>query len=182
MEEIWKDIEGYEGYFQISNFGKVKSVQRIIWIEGKKPRYKNIRERILKTWKNNSGYEMVALYINGIKKDRTVHRLVARAFIPNENKLPDVNHKNGLKFDNCVENLEWITKGNNEKHKRQKIQNKKRGVRWHTIAKKWVAEIGVCGKYYYLGLFVDKEAAYNAFYNKYVEAYGVVPWTEEKNV
>ena len=93
--EIWRDIDGYEGLYQVSNFGRVKSFQR-----GK--------PRILKAFLN-SGYLSVVLYRDHKVKQCLVHRLVALAFIPNPEDKPLVNHINGVKTDNCVENLEWAT-------------------------------------------------------------------------
>lgn len=94
--EIWKDIEGYEGLYQISSLGQVKSL---------KDKYGNSREKILKQDKNV--YLQITLYKNGKKKTFLVHRLVAITFIDNPNNLPMVNHKDENKENNCVDNLEW---------------------------------------------------------------------------
>lgn len=93
--EEWKDIEGYSNY-QVSNFGRVKSL-------------KFGKEKILKLCKNKKGYLNVGLLKNGIRKTFTVHKLVALAFISNPNNLPQVNHKNEIKTDNRIENLEWVS-------------------------------------------------------------------------
>lgn len=114
MDEIWKDIKGYEGYYQISNFGRVKSVERtIIYIgrnqtsaEFKMGKYCN--ERILKT-ASNRGYEIVTLGRNSRRATYQVHRLVAEHFIPNPNEYPTINHKDENKRNNRVDNLEWCT-------------------------------------------------------------------------
>ena len=96
MDEIWHDIEGYEGLYQISNKGRVKSLK---W--GK--------ERILKPGITGSGYLKVLLCKNGMIKHIKIHRLVANAFITNPENKPQVNHKDENKFNNSVNNLEWST-------------------------------------------------------------------------
>ena len=96
MDEIWRDIEGYKGLYQISNKGHVKSLY-------------NGSERILKLHDNGKGYLRVNLTKENTSKHIRVHRLVARAFIPNPDNLPEINHRDENKKNNCVENLEWIT-------------------------------------------------------------------------
>lgn len=104
MEEIWKDVVGYEGYYQVSNFGRVKSLERKIPAR-KAKRAKS--ETIMNQTKNNTGYLMVNLCVNQFRKKFLVHRLVAIAFIPNPDNLPQINHKDENKENNCVDNLEW---------------------------------------------------------------------------
>lgn len=111
-KEIFIDIVGFEGYYQISNLGNVKSLKRTI-INGGKPT--NIRERILKQ-KTNHGYKKVCLNKLGIDKQYFIHRLIATAFIPNPENKPCVNHINGIGLDNKIENLEWCTHLENMQH------------------------------------------------------------------
>lgn len=109
MTEIWKDIAGYEGYYQISNFGRVKSLQTKAYSHAKKCAVVVLREKILKPYPNTDKYLLVDLNKDGKRNCQKVHRLVAKAFIPNENDYPQVNHKDENKQNNCVENLEWCT-------------------------------------------------------------------------
>ena len=100
-QEIWKDINGYDGFYRISNLGRVKSA-----------RY----NRYLKLFFNKKGYARINLNKKGKLKTYRVHRLVAQAFIPNPNNKPQVNHKDGNKRNNCVDNLEWVTNEENYEH------------------------------------------------------------------
>ena len=109
MKEIWKDIKGYEGIYQVSNMGKVKSLKRTINNSTTYGGKATIKERILKPKKDKDGYEAVGLNKDGKRKDFRVHRLVADAFIPNPNNYPIVNHKDEVKDNNVVSNLEWCT-------------------------------------------------------------------------
>lgn len=108
MEEVWKDIKDYEGLYMVSNEGKVKSLDRIS-VSIRNGRRQNIKGAILKATKAFNGYYCVGLYCNGKVKRNYVHRLVAEAFITNPHHLPQVNHKDEDKSNNCVENLEWCT-------------------------------------------------------------------------
>jgi hypothetical protein len=106
-DEVWKDIENYEGLYQVSNLGNVRSLDRVInscynskqLIKGK------VKVQELK----NDGYMRVTLHKDGKGKHHYVHRLVAEAFIPNPDDLPQVNHKDENKTNNNVDNLEWCT-------------------------------------------------------------------------
>lgn len=101
MEEIWKDIEGFEGLYQVSNLGRVKR-----FATGK----------VLKSGKDGGGYLQVDLCKNGKRKTHRIHRLVAQAFIPNPEHKPEVNHIDEIKTRNMVSNLEWMTAKENSNH------------------------------------------------------------------
>lgn len=99
--EIWKDIDGYDGKYQVSNWGKVKNTET---------------GNVLTPYLNKKGYEKVDLYHGRTRRKFRVNRLVAMTFIPNVDNLPQVNHKDGNKLNNSVTNLEWTDNSGNMKH------------------------------------------------------------------
>lgn len=110
MDEMWKDVPQWEGYYQVSNLGRVRSVDRIT---NSRPAC----SKVLKQAVQNSGYYFVSLWKNNKSKNALVHRIVALAFIKNNDKKKKyVNHIDGNKFNNNFENLEWCTFSENIKH------------------------------------------------------------------
>ena len=108
-KEVWIDIDGYEGLYQVSSFGRVKRM-----FIGSNNR--GVKEKIRRQGLCRQGYNRIQLSKDGVSKNVRVHRLVAEAFIPNPGKKRTVNHKNGIKTDNRVDNLEWNTYAENLDH------------------------------------------------------------------
>lgn len=105
--EVWKDIAGYEGYYQVSNFGNVRSLDREdIRNNGVK---RNLKGKLMNPRLDKDGYIVINFCKEGIKKTHKIHRLVAIAFLPNPSNLPEVNHKDEDKKNNYVNNLEWCS-------------------------------------------------------------------------
>lgn len=138
--EIWKDVVGYEGSYQVSNLGRVKRIKHTT---------KNyfFSERIVNQYVNMNGYMMAPLSKDGKDKHKAVHRLVAQAFIPNPNNLQCVNHKDENKQNNNVENLEWCTKKYNTNYGTMKerksktmldIWAKRKAEKWAMLSKRTV--------------------------------------------
>ena len=111
MEEVWKDVVGYEGLYQVSNLGKVRSLTRIVERSDKTVRLRN--GKMLSLIKKSDNYISTTLFRNGKKKTVLVHRLVASAFIPNPNGFQEVNHKDENPSNNHVDNLEWCDRSYN---------------------------------------------------------------------
>jgi len=162
MKEIFKDIEGYEDIYQVSNLGRIKSLKRKVPF---KNTYRNVRERFLKQSNDRKGYKLVSLNIDGVKYTRKVHQLVMVAFT---NYAPDgnnmvINHKNFKKNDNRLENLEVVTNRNNTNKKHLKSISKYTGVTWNKFGNKWMSQIMINGKLKYLGRYeveLDASIAY----------------------
>jgi hypothetical protein len=115
MEEKWIEISGYEGKYMVSTFGNILSIEKKV----KSSRGNGIchvKEKIVKSFANRNGYFSVLLYSNCFGKRYSLHRLVAQAFIPNPENKPQVNHKDGNKSNNKVDNLEWVTQSENNLH------------------------------------------------------------------
>lgn len=123
--EIWKDIKNYEGYFQVSNLGNFRSLTRIIKYRGDKNRIYPGKNLLVEQMED--GYCRIVLMKFGIRKRYMCHRLVAEAFINNPENKQFVNHINGIKNDNRVDNLEWCTQSENELHGFNVLGNSMKG-------------------------------------------------------
>jgi len=159
-EEIWKDIPNYEGYYQISDLGNIKSLDyNVITKNGVVKKHKG---KVLSPGKNKNGYLYVILNNNTSQKTKTIHQLVAEAFL---NHIPSkfnkvVNHKNFIKQDNRLENLEIVSHRENCNQKHIKSSSEYTGVCWDKSNKKWVCSIYFNRKAIKLGLFKSEiEAA-----------------------
>ena len=152
MNEEFRDVDGYDGVYQVSNLGRVKS----LWFG---------KERILKGKINTPGYLDIGLYKDNKGKTRAIHQLVSVAFLghkPGGYKLV-VNHINFNKLDNRAVNLEIVTARENTNHKHLKSTSFYTGVSWHKKSKKWNSQIYVNGKVKHLGVFTDELEASNAY-------------------
>lgn len=108
MEEIWKDIKQLNGMYQISSIGRVRSVDRVVKVKGNS-KGRRLTSAFLKPRHDKDGYSIVGIRLNGKKRIWKIHRLVAECFIENTNNYPSVDHINGIRDDNRVENLRWCT-------------------------------------------------------------------------
>ncbi len=163
--EIWKDILGYEGLYQVSNLGRVKLLPRKV--NAKSNSCRMLYEKIFAIVLAPNGYCRVGLRLNKNRRHFSVHRLVAEAFIPNDKNKPQVNHINGIKTDNRVENLEWCTERENSVHFCLSLNksSKYTGVSWNKSARKWQSSISVNNTSTYIGKFgteYDAHLAYQA--------------------
>ena len=144
MNERWKDIEGYEGLYQVSNMGRVKSLSR--FHNNKTVGF--MTKDIILSKRPNKEYLCVALYKDKKRKDISIHRLVADAFLPKIDGKDWVNHKDGNKKNNCVQNLEWCTPKENVRHafsnglnhvERGQSNKRSRKINQYTLDGKYVA-------------------------------------------
>lgn len=152
MQEIWENIKGYEGVYQVSNFGRVKS-------------FKLGKENILKEISISTGYKGVNLYKNGILLKKTVHQLVAEAFLghtPCGMELV-INHINFDKTDNRVDNLEIVTQRENSNRKHLKKTSRFTGVSWCKRDNNWLSCITIKNKKMFLGRFSNEIEASKAY-------------------
>jgi hypothetical protein len=165
MEEIWRDIPNYEGYYQVSNLGRVKSVAKKV--QGKSGSLRSLSEKILRISKDDKGYPIICLTKQSKRKTHAIHRLVAYAFLnhtPNGYKVI-VDHKDNNPENSKLENLQLISpRLNSSKDRfRKKHTSKYVGVSHHPATNKWRAKIYLDKKQIHIGLFDTEEDARKAY-------------------
>jgi hypothetical protein len=158
MEEIWKDVPDYEGLYQVSNLGRVRSLPRQLC-------GKNVKIRKLQN--DYKGYRVVDLYCNKIRKIKKVHQLVAMAFLGHKpcGMYLIIDHINDNKLDNRVENLQIVTPRYNARKTQGKYSSQYKGVSWSKSKKKFQASIFEKNKSIFLGLFENEYDAHLAYQN-----------------
>lgn len=163
MTELWGDIAGFEGFYQVSNQGRIKSLtRRIVRSDGIEI---VIKERIRAHTLNANGYPRLNLCREGVNYGLEIHRLVAIAFVSNPNNLRHVNHKDKNPQNNNDWNLEWVTNRENATHKfiGTGKTSKYPGVSYSEGRKKWVAQCQLNGIAHNLGRYISEEQAKVAY-------------------
>ena len=159
MIEEYRAVKGYEGLYEVSNFGNVKSLERTDYL-GRK-----VKERILKPGISSKHYALVILFYDGLRSVKYIHKLVAMSFlnhIPNGFKIV-VDHIDNNRLNNRLDNLQLINQRENTSKDRKGGTSKHIGVHWVKPSKKWKAAISINGKTKYLGLFTNEIQASNAY-------------------
>lgn len=161
IEEIWKDIPGYEGYYQVSNYSRIKSLARVVSRGNNKL---NLKEKILNPSKNTSGYFQITLSKNKVEKSYQIHRLCLAVFCGISLYRNEVNHIDGDISNNYIDNLEWVNRIENNCHHAKKTSRTSKfiGVYFHKASKKWMSRIKINNKTKYLGIFDNEIDAYES--------------------
>lgn len=162
----WKDVVGFEGSYKVSNTGLVKSMSR--WTG-----YYTVTEKMLKQ-RTSNGYKYVSLTKNSKTITKTVHSIVARAFIGERPKNLVIDHEDDNKLNNNSYNLKYVTNRMNVAGK----STAKRGA-YKQKNGKWRAQIKINKKTKLIGYFNTSDEAYQSYFNKYVEIHGIKPWVED---
>lgn len=175
MKEIWKDIKDYEGLYQVSNLGNVKSMGRYKKTCGNSLYW--LKERIMKPLKSTSGYLQVGLFDrNGKCKKMFIHRLVALTFLSNTYNLPEVNHKDECKTNNRLDNLEWC----DSKYNNNYGTHNDRGAIARSKPIKQFSKYGIFIKDWINAREIERELGYKHGYiaecckGRYKQAYGYI--------
>lgn len=159
MQEIYKDIQGYENLYKVSNYGNIKSL------------FKGEDKAIVLKTSIVCGYISCGLWNGGKGKMIKNHRIVAQTFIPNPENKPEVNHIDGNRFNNHVSNLEWCTQRENTCHRQKTVNKKIKKSKYIGVSpasecvNRWVATCLLNKKNHYLGIFGSEEEAHQAYLN-----------------
>ena len=122
-KEIWKPVVGYEGFYEVSNLGRVRSLDRKF--KTRQGRIISVKGQPIKADPSKrSGYVQVHLSNNGDRRTYQLHRVVAKSFVENPENKPEINHKDGIKTNNRADNLEWVTPSENQIHSRDVLHRK----------------------------------------------------------
>lgn len=158
MEELWLPVPDFEGYYEVSNLGRIKSLSRVVPVTNRV-----LKEKFNSMHLKRDGYHSVLLRKPGVKKTIQLHRIVAKTFIKNTDNKRVVNHIDGNKLNNCVNNLEWVSHRENSCHYYRSI-NSGTPVGVFKLKKynKFLAHAHVDGKKVFLGYHKTQEEAYNA--------------------
>jgi len=161
MDEIWSDVVGYEGTYEVSIYGRVRSLR-------------NGKIRIMKPVITPKGYAMLILMKDKVKNPHVVHRLVAKAFVPNPLGKPNVDHIDNNRSNNIVTNLRWATHSENNGNTHSWSEIGIKGVKAVNAQKglRYVAAVTYAGKRYHLGTFDSSEEAQDAYKLKAKELFG----------
>lgn len=149
MTEIWKDIAGYDGWFQVSNLGRVRSVDRTIMQSGPNGIYPRTVKGKIMSPSVRSGYNTISFRYKGRRDGKLVHRLVAAAFIPNPDNLPVVNHLDYNPLNNRADNLEWVTMADNTRWSAVNMRGLRNGPAKSGTGEKYVGLKRKRGRQYY---------------------------------
>lgn len=137
LMESWKDIQGYEGLYQVSNLGRIKSLERVV-ANNKNGGVRTVEEKILTPTDNGNGYKLVGLNKNRHRKNHYVHRLVAVAFVSNPTQAEYVNHIDYNRENNKANNLEWCTQKENIQHSIEHLRKPHRTSRQTNTGHKYI--------------------------------------------
>ena len=142
MTEIWHPCAGFETHYEVSNMGNVRSIERYA-NNGHNNGLRKLPSKVLKSAVGKSGYLLVTFSVDNTQSSQNVHRLVARAFICNDANKPQVNHKDGNKQNNCLDNLEWATASENGLHAYRVLGNTawNKGMKQQTLITSLTARI-----------------------------------------
>lgn len=162
-KEVWKDVVGYEGLYQVSDHGRVRSLERVV--KTSDGRVRRMKGKFLSIFQNGRGYSQVTLCLRGKTSSKHVHKLAAEAFLGHSScgMKEVVDHIDHDKTNNHLSNLRLVTQRENTSHRKKKGTSQYPGVYWHSLSQKWIAQITLGKTRKHLGLFTCEHEAANAY-------------------